>query len=120
MADRIKWLHTAGGCLMAFVFSAAAWTAAMALFGFFPFGSKTILITDMGSQYVAYHEALYEMIHEGDSLLFTWNTGMGMNFLGIIAYYLAAVSAVLAHRRHPVYFIGKDCRFRPDLFAVSA
>ena len=71
MADRIKWLHTAGGCLMAFVFSAAAWTAAMALFGFFPFGSKTILITDMGSQYVAYHEALYEMIHEGDSLLFT-------------------------------------------------
>lgn len=95
MADRIKWLHTAGGCLMAFVFSAAAWTAAMALFGFFPFGSKTILITDMGSQYVAYHEALYEMIHEGDSLLFTWNTGMGMNFLGIIAYYLSSPFTVL-------------------------
>ena len=78
-------LRTVGGCLTAFLFSAAAWTAAMALFGFFPFGDKTILITDMGSQYVTYHEALYEMLHGGNSLLFTWNTGMGMNFLGNIA-----------------------------------
>lgn len=88
-------LRTAGGCLTAFLFSAAAWTAAMALFGFFPFGDKTILITDMGSQYVAYHEALYEMLHGGNSLLFTWNTGMGMNFLGIIAYYLSSPFTVL-------------------------
>ena len=88
-------LRTAGGCLTAFLFSAAAWTAAMALFGFFPFGDKTILITDMGSQYVTYHEALYEMLRGGDSLLFTWNTGMGMNFLGIIAYYLSSPFTVL-------------------------
>ena len=95
MTERIKRLRTAGGCLAALVFSAAAWTAAMALFGFFPFGSKTILITDMGSQYVTYHEALYEMVRGGESWLFTWNTGMGMNFLGIIAYYLSSPFTVL-------------------------
>lgn len=79
-------LYTAG----AFLLSGLLWTAAMVLFGFYPFGESSILITDMGSQYVEYFAAFTRMIREGDSLLFTWNSGMGMNFLGIWAYYLSS------------------------------
>lgn len=62
----------------------------MVLFGFYPFGESSILITDMGSQYVEYFAAFTRMIREEDSLLFTWDSGMGMNFLGIWAYYLSS------------------------------
>ena len=79
-------LYTAG----AFLLSGLLWTAAMVLFGFYPFGESSILITDMGSQYVEYFAAFTRMIREEDSLLFTWDSGMGMNFLGIWAYYLSS------------------------------
>lgn len=79
-------LHGTG----AFLLSGLLWGAVMAVFGFYPFGEKSILITDMGSQYVEYFAAFTRMIREGDSLLFTWDTGMGMNFLGIWAYYLSS------------------------------
>ena len=79
-------LHGTG----AFLLSGLLWCIVMAVFGFYPFGEKSILITDMGSQYVEYFAAFTRMIREGDSLFFTWNTGMGMNFLGIWAYYLSS------------------------------
>lgn len=74
----------------AFLLSASLWVTAIALFGFYPFGEHSILITDMGQQYTEYHLALYDILHNGGSLLYTWNTGMGMDFLGIYAYYLAS------------------------------
>lgn len=78
------------GSAGAFVLSGVLWGTVLALFGFYPFGEKSILITDMSSQYVEYFAAFTRMVREGDSLLFTWDTGMGMNFLGIWAYYLAS------------------------------
>lgn len=80
------------GSAGAFALSGVLWGAVLALFGFYPFGEKSILITDMSSQYVEYFAAFTRMVREGDSLLFTWDTGMGMNFLGIWAYYLAVPS----------------------------
>lgn len=74
----------------AFFITAAVWTAALAVFGMAPFGTKSIMITDMGQQYLEYYTAFYDAVKNGSSLLFTWNTGLGMNFLGIYAYYLAS------------------------------
>lgn len=71
------------------------WTAALAVFGFYPFGGKSILITDLNQQYVEFHAALYDMVKSGSSLLFTWDTGLGMNFLGLLAYYLASPFTLL-------------------------
>lgn len=87
--------RTAGGMLAAFGLTAAIWTAALAVFGFYPFGGKSILITDLNQQYVEFHAALYDMVKSGSSLLFTWDTGMGMNFLGLLAYYLASPFTLL-------------------------
>ncbi len=83
------------GMLAAFGLAAAAWTAALALLGVYPFGDKSILITDLSQQYVEFHAALYDAVKQGDSLLFTWNTGMGMNFLGLFTYYLSSPFTLL-------------------------
>lgn len=75
---------------MALLLTAGIWLMAMALFGVYPFGDRSILITDLSQQYVEFHAALYDAVKDGDSLFFTWNTGLGMNFLGVFAYYLAS------------------------------
>lgn len=74
---------------------AVIWTAALIMFGIYPFGEKSILITDLGQQYIEYHAALYDAVTGGDSLIYTWNTGLGMNFIGLFAYYLASPFTML-------------------------
>jgi uncharacterized membrane protein YfhO len=69
---------------------AAIWIFALFLFGFYPFGTRSILITDLGQQYIEYHAAFYDAVVKGNSLLYTWNTGLGMNFVGLFAYYLSS------------------------------
>lgn len=85
-----SWLRTAGSAAAAFFLALALWTAVLWLLGVYPFGDKSILITDLSTQYVEYHAALYDMVRGGDSVLFTWNSGLGMNFWGLIAYYLSS------------------------------
>ncbi|MDD3832926.1 MAG: YfhO family protein [Oscillospiraceae bacterium] len=74
----------------AMFFTAILWTAALIIFKIYPFGERSILITDMSQQYIEYHAAFYDAVKNGDSLLFTWNSGLGMNFVGLFAYYLAS------------------------------
>lgn len=88
-------LRTAGEAALAFLLAAAVWTGGLIWFGVYPFGTASILITDLSSQYVEYHAALYDMAAAGRSLLFTWDTGMGMNFLALITYYLSSPFTLL-------------------------
>ncbi len=74
----------------AFLLAAAIWSAVLILFGAAPFGERSLLITDLAQQYIEYHTALYDMVKGGESLLFTWNSGLGMSFVGLFAYYLAS------------------------------
>lgn len=59
-------------------------------FGMYPFGGKTILISDMSGQYVDFYSAYYDILTQGKSLLYSWYGGMGLNFLGLFAYYLSS------------------------------
>lgn len=83
-------LRALGGCLAAAGLTALCWLAALMIFGFYPFGDRTILITDLSSQYVTFHAALLNMVRDGSHLFYTWDTGLGMNFLGLFAYYLSS------------------------------
>ncbi|MCI8496711.1 MAG: YfhO family protein [Clostridiales bacterium] len=82
-------------CFAAFLLPALIMGLVYALFGMYPFGEKSLLITDMGQQYVDYHTAFYDILKNGDSIFYTWNTGGGMNFYGLIAYYLASPFVLL-------------------------
>ncbi len=87
---RRRVLLAAGIPLAAFLLAAAVWTAVLILFGVAPFGERSLLITDLSQQYMEYHVALYDAARGGGILLYTWNGGLGMNFVGLFAYYLAS------------------------------
>jgi len=55
-----------------------------------PFGKVTMLYSDMYHQYYPFFVAFRKALLSGDSLLYTWSVGMGMDYLGLISYYLAS------------------------------
>ena len=58
--------------------------------GYTPFGNKSMLYSDMWHQYYPFFKAFRDALREGKSLLYSWNVGMGLDYLGLIAYYLAS------------------------------
>ena len=62
----------------------------MAVRGFVPFGNQAMLYSDMYHQYYPFFVSFRRALLSGDSLLYTWNIGLGMDYLGLYAYYLAS------------------------------
>lgn len=56
----------------------------------FPFGDRSFLHIDMYHQYLPFLVEFYHKLKSGESLLFSWNTGIGTNFIALYAYYLAS------------------------------
>lgn len=56
------------------------------------FGFRSILIGDMYNQYANFYSLYKSILSSGDfsQLLYSWKLGLGGNFLGIFAYYLAS------------------------------
>ncbi len=55
-----------------------------------PFGNSSMLYSDMYHQYYPFFKAFRRALLSGDSLLYSWNVGLGMDYLGLISYYLAS------------------------------
>lgn len=64
-------------------------------FGIYPLGDRTILISDMGGQYIDFYSKIYDILKNGRSLFYTWQAGMGHSFVGIFAYYLSSPFTLL-------------------------
>ena len=62
----------------------------LAVSGVHPFGDKQIIATDFWHQYFPMIRELRRKLVSGSSLLYTWNSGLGTNFINIIAYYCAS------------------------------
>ncbi len=58
--------------------------------GIAPFGSGSLMIVDGLHQYMPFFSEYYEKLKHGDSLLYSWDTGMGNGFITLWAYYLAS------------------------------
>jgi len=55
-----------------------------------PFGDQCFMKTDMYHQYVPFFSEFRNKLVNGESLFFTRNVGMGVNFVAVYAYYLAS------------------------------
>ena len=55
-----------------------------------PFGNHAMLYSDMWHQYFPFFVNFRKMLLSGESLLFNWDLGLGLNYLGLMAYYLAS------------------------------
>ncbi len=57
---------------------------------FTPFGTSSMLYSDQYHQYYPFFAAFRRALLSGDSLLYNWDVGLGMDYLGLISYYLAS------------------------------
>ena len=83
---KIKWIYM----LLAFLAPMLGMFAVMIVRGFEPFGKTSMLYSDMYHQYYPFFVAFRDALRSGDSLLYNWSVGMGMDYLGLISYYLAS------------------------------
>lgn len=56
----------------------------------YPFGSQCILHVDMYHQYCPFFVEFLNKLRSGGSLMYSWNLGLGSDFVSLYAYYLAS------------------------------
>ncbi|MDR2933365.1 MAG: YfhO family protein, partial [Oscillospiraceae bacterium] len=81
-----KWV----GYLTAFLLPSLLILSVFVVFGVFPFGEKSLLVVDMNSEYIDYFAYMHDSVRTGGSFLRSWNMGMGLDMLGLIAFYTAS------------------------------
>ncbi len=64
--------------------------------GIYPFGDRSFLSGDLYHQYMPFFSELLRKIRGGESLSFSYNVGIGSNFLALYVYYLASPFHMLA------------------------
>ena len=55
-----------------------------------PFGNSSLLYSDTYHQYYPFFVSFRRALLSGDSLLYNWDVGLGMDYLGLASYYLAS------------------------------
>ena len=58
--------------------------------GYEPFGDRSMLYSDMYHQYYPFFVAFRNALRTGQNLQYSWSVGLGMDYLALIAYYLAS------------------------------
>lgn len=61
-----------------------------AFLGVHPFGDRQILVTDFWHQYFPFANILHGKLQSLSSLYYTWESGLGSNFIAMMAYYAAS------------------------------
>ena len=65
-------------------------TGVMIFRGFYPFGKLSMLYSDAYHQYYPFFVEMRDTLVSGDGLQWTWSVGMGLDYIGLFAYYLAS------------------------------
>jgi len=81
-----KWNYLA----LAFAVPVVCFLVLMICGGYSPFGKYSMLYSDMYHQYFPFFKAFRAALRSGDSLLYSWDVGIGMDYLGLVSYYLAS------------------------------
>ena len=84
--NRVKWNYVG----LAFAIPTALMLIVYIICGYEPFGKYSLLYSDMYHQYYPFFYAFRKALLSGESLLWNWSVGMGMDYLGLFAYYLAS------------------------------
>ena len=81
-----KWNYTA----LAFLIPCCGMLLVMLFSQYKPFGKYSMLYSDMYHQYYPFFVAYRRTLLSGQPLLYNWSIGMGLDYLGLISYYLAS------------------------------
>ena len=87
-----KWYYN----ILAFAFPFVGMLVIMLLGGYAPFGKYSMLYSDMYHQYYPFFVSFRRAILSGESLLYNWDVGLGLDYLGLYSYYLASPLNILS------------------------
>ncbi len=76
--------------LLSFLIPFSIMVYAFGVYGVHPFGDRQILVVDLWHQYYPFFRVVREKLVSGGSFLYSWQNGMGTNFLSLISYYAAS------------------------------
>ncbi len=76
--------------IMSFIVPLVIMIAIFIIRDIYPFGDNCYLRSDMYHQYCPFFSELWEKIRTGQSLYYSWDIGMGTNFLAVFGYYLSS------------------------------
>lgn len=85
-----SWFRKSDALLAAFLVPVFVLLIIYAQRGIYPFGDRIYLRMDMYHQYAPFMSEFRNKLVGGGSLLYSWDIGMGVNFVPIYAYYLAS------------------------------
>ena len=76
--------------ILAFALPVTIMLCLFAARGIFPFGDRSFLFSDMYHQYMPFFSEFLDKIKAGEGLAYSWQVGIGSNFLALYVYYLAS------------------------------
>lgn len=76
--------------LLAFLLPVTIMLVIFAIRGIYPFGGRSFLSTDLYHQYMPFFSEFARAVKSGKGISYTWNVGVGSNFLALYVYYLAS------------------------------
>ena len=82
--------------IFAFLIPTAVMLVLFVIRGIYPFGDRSFLFADMYHQYMPFFRELLHKVRGGESLNFSFNVGIGSNFLALFVYYLASPFHILS------------------------
>lgn len=108
--------------LLAFFLPALSMLCIFAGNQIYPFGDNSFLRTDLYHQYAPFFAEFSRKLKEGGSLFYTWNIGMGTNFISLIGYYLSSIFNWLiffCSEDHTLEFVSYLVIFKMGLAGLS-
>ncbi len=88
LRERIKSIHPM--YYVSFLLPLVIMIAIFVVREIYPFGDRCYLRSDMYHQYCPFFTILWDKIHNGGSLFYSWEVGVGANFLALYGYYLSS------------------------------
>ncbi|MBQ6829882.1 MAG: YfhO family protein [Clostridia bacterium] len=89
--NRPNWYYP----VMSGVLSLGAMCVAYTFVGMWPFGTETGMVVDMHHQYAPLLAGLRDNILTGDLSVYSWEVGLGANYISLFGYYLASPLNIL-------------------------
>lgn len=74
----------------------------------YPFGDRSFVVSDMYHQYVPFFKELLGKVRAGESLAFSYEVGIGSNFMALFVYYLASplhIFSIFVPESHLIEFM---------------
>jgi uncharacterized membrane protein YfhO len=108
--------------IIAFVIPLVMYIALYYVRDIYPFGDNCYLRSDMYHQYAPFFMELWDKLRNGESLAYSWDIGMGTNFVALYAYYLASPInwfIVLFPKAHMIEMMNGIIIFKEALASVT-